>query len=254
MKPNRNAGLSLAIVLLATVGFVGCSGSAQNQASANSFANGSNPSSSRDRDFTGRRSPRRSESRYSQPSRQSEQAPARQPAPAPQPAAIVIPRGTDLRVSVDQTISSATAQPGDVFGATLLSPVRVGGQTIIPVNARVNGRVVAAKASGRLSGTAELAVTLVSVMIQHHNYAIRTDTLARSGSKHKKRDIVAIGGGSALGAIIGGIAGGGKGAAIGAAAGAGAGTAGAALTGKKNVTLPVETTLTFHLEAPLTVQ
>ncbi len=135
-----------------------------------------------------------------------------------------------------------------------MNPVRVGGQTIIPSNARVKGQVVEAKASGRLSGTAQLAVTLVSVEINHQRYNIRTDTLARSGATHKKRDIIAIGGGSALGAIIGGIAGGGKGAAIGAAAGAGAGTAGAAVTGKKNVALPAETALIFRLSAPLRVQ
>jgi hypothetical protein len=268
MKPIRNASLVLAIALFATVGFVGCSGSAQNQADANSFAQGSNPSSTSGRDFTGGRSAPRSESRYSQSSQPSSSGysqssqpsssgysqSSQESAPAPQPAAIVIPRGTELRISVDQTISSATAQAGDVFGATLLSPVRVGGQTIIPVNARLNGSVVEAKASGRLSGVSQLAVTLISVMIHRRSYNIRTDTLARSGSSHKKRDIIAIGGGSALGAIIGGIAGGGKGAAIGAAAGAGAGTAGAALTGKKNITLPAETTLIFRLTAPLTVQ
>jgi hypothetical protein len=42
------------------------------------------------------------------------------------------------------------------------------------------------------------------------------------------------------------------GAAIGAAAGAGAGTAGAAYTGKKEVRVPAETTLTFQLVRPVT--
>lgn len=242
MKPIRNASLGLAIALLATVGFVGCSGSAQNQADS-SFAKGSSPSSatSSPRDFA----------RRSAPERRSREA--ARPAPAPQPVVITIPRGTEFRVSVDQTLSSATAHSGDGFDATLLSPVRADGKTIIPTNARVKGHVVDAKASGRLKGVALLAVTLDSVEINHRSYQIRTDTLARRGSSHKKRDIVAIGGGSALGAIIGGIAGGGKGAAIGAAAGAGAGTAGAAMTGKKDVSLPAETTLAFRLDAPLKV-
>lgn len=234
MKPIRNASLGLAIALLATVGFVGCSGSAQNQADS-SFAQGSNPSSaSSSAKDTARRTTRRREA-------------------APRPVTITIPRGTDLRVSVDQTLSSATAQSGDGFDATLLRSVRVNGKTIIPTNARVRGHVVDAKASGRLKGVARLAVTLDSVEINHRSYDVRTDTLARSGKSHKKRDIVAIGGGSAVGAIIGGIAGGGKGAAIGAAAGAGAGTAGAAMTGKKDVSLPAETALTFRLETPLKV-
>jgi hypothetical protein len=254
MKPIRNATLGLALALLATVGFAGCSGSAQNQADS-SFAQGSNPSSpsssssSSAKDFARRSSPASDSRSYRSNGFASERAPQ----PAPQPVAITIPRGTELRVSVDQTLSSATAQSGDAFDATLLSPVRADGQTIIPVNARVKGHVVDAKSSGRLSGVARLAITLDSVEINHRSYDIQTDTLARSGSSHKKRDIVAIGGGSALGAIIGGIAGGGKGAAIGAAAGAGAGTAGAAATGKKDVTLPAETTLAFRLEAPVKV-
>jgi hypothetical protein len=59
---------------------------------------------------------------------------------------------------------------------------------------------------------------------------------------------VLIGGGSGLGALIGGLAGGGRGALIGAGAGAGAGAAGAAFTGKKQVSIPAETVLTFRLD------
>jgi hypothetical protein len=62
-----------------------------------------------------------------------------------------------------------------------------------------------------------------------------------------------IGGGAGVGALIGGLAGGGKGAAIGAAAGAGAGTAGAGLTGNRDITLPAETPLTFKLIEPLEI-
>jgi hypothetical protein len=251
MKPIRNATLGLAVALFATVGFVGCSGSAQNQPGSN-FAQGSDSSavpSSSSSSAASSSSPRRDFARSSSRAESS-----RSSQPTPQPATITVPRGADLRVSIDQTLSSRDAQSGDGFDATLLSPVVVDGKTVIPSNARIRGQVVNARASGRLSGTAELAVTLVSVEINHQKYNIQTDTLARSGSTHKKRDVIAIGGGSALGAIIGGIAGGGKGAAIGAAAGAGAGTAGAAATGKKDVTLAAETTMIFHLTAPLTIQ
>ena len=51
--------------------------------------------------------------------------------------------------------------------------------------------------------------------------------------------------------FIGGLAGGGKGAAIGALAGGGAGTAGSAFTGNKQIVLPAETLLTFHLDHPI---
>jgi len=50
--------------------------------------------------------------------------------------------------------------------------------------------------------------------------------------------------------LIGGIASGGVGAVIGAAAGAGAGTA---YTGKKDIRVPAETTLTFQLSRSVTI-
>jgi hypothetical protein len=68
-----------------------------------------------------------------------------------------------------------------------------------------------------------------------------------------KRNLGFIGGGAAGGALIGGLAGGGTGALIGSALGAGAGTAGAAATGKKEITLPAETRLSFRLRQPLAV-
>ena len=63
-----------------------------------------------------------------------------------------------------------------------------------------------------------------------------------------------VGGGAGGGALIGGLAGGGKGAAIGALVGAGAGTVGAALTGKRDITLPAESALSFQMTGPLTLK
>jgi len=53
--------------------------------------------------------------------------------------------------------------------------------------------------------------------------------------------------------VVGGLAGGGKGALIGGLLGAGAGTAGAALTGNKDITVPAESVVTFKLAEPITV-
>lgn len=232
MKPLRRNSFALAVALLAAVAFVGCSKANQgDQSAAPSFADqGSQPQGSQPASASG----------------QSQQAPS-------QPASLTIPAGTEFHVVLGQTVSSATAHSGDPFDASLIDPVTVQGVVAIPRDARVKGHIVSARASGRLSGVANLSLTLDSVEIGGSSYDIQTDTIARSGSSHKKRDIVAIGGGSALGAIIGGIAGGGKGAAIGAVAGGGAGTAGAAVTGKKNIAVPAEARLAFRLERSLTV-
>lgn len=170
------------------------------------------------------------------------------------PKPVTIPAGTDLHVMFDTSLSTATAQAGDSFEATVSEPVAIDGKTVIAKEARAKGTVVDARSSGRLSKPALLSVSLSSVEANGAWVDVHTDPLTLEGKSHKKRDVVAIGGGSALGAIIGGIAGGGKGAAIGAAAGAGAGTAGAAATGKKEITLPAESHATFRLSQPVTVR
>ncbi|HKW87221.1 MAG TPA: hypothetical protein VJN21_00535 [Candidatus Acidoferrales bacterium] len=170
------------------------------------------------------------------------------------PKPVTIPAGTDLHVIMDTSLNTGSAQSGDSFEATVADPVVIGGKTIIAKEAHAKGTVVEARASGRLSKPALLSVSLSSVEAGGAWVDVHTDPLTLEGKSHKKRDIVAIGGGSALGALIGGIAGGGKGAAIGAAAGAGAGTAGAAATGKKEITLPAESRATFRLSEPVTVK
>lgn len=170
------------------------------------------------------------------------------------PKPVTIPAGTDLHAILDTTLSTGNAQSGDSFDATITEPVVVHGKIVIPRDARAKGTVVEVRSSGRLSKPALLSIALSSVESGGAWVDINTDPLTLQGKSHKKRDIVAIGGGSALGAIIGAVAGGGKGAAIGAAAGAGAGTAGAALTGKKEITLPAESHMTFQLSQPVTVK
>ena len=154
-----------------------------------------------------------------------------------------IPSGTSVSVRLGQTISSDKARSGDTWAGTLANDVVVDGRVVARRGDPVQGRVVDAKASGRLSGTALLALQLASIK----GTPVVTGTVSRKGGSHKGRDTGAIGGTAAAGAIIGALAGGGKGAAIGAGAGAAAGTAGAAATGKKDIRIPVETILTFRV-------
>ncbi len=167
---------------------------------------------------------------------------------------VTIPADTLMAVVLNQSISTQSATSGQEFDASVIDPVEVGGKVVIPRDAAVKGHVVEANSSGRLTHRAHLALTLDSVEVGGKTYDIHTTTIARESSSHVKRNLVIIGGGSALGAIIGGVAGGGKGAAIGAATGAGAGTAGAAITGKKRIVLPAEARLTFRLTEPVKIQ
>ena len=166
---------------------------------------------------------------------------------------ITIPEGSPFEVTLDETLASNRNHAGDLFAASLSQPIVQDGKTIIPAGAHVAGRVVDAKDSGRLHVPARLSVALSSVEVDGKSYDIDTGTIRKTGQNHNKRNLGFIGGGAAGGALIGGLAGGGKGALIGSAIGAGAGTAGAAATGKKDVSLPAETRLKFYLLRSVTV-
>ena len=173
------------------------------------------------------------------------------PAPAPQP--LVVPAGTTLTVRLGESVGSKISSPGQSFSATLVSPITVDGNTVIPAGASARGTVVDAKPLGRFKGGAFLEVRLNSIAVNGTEQRIKTSAVSRTLKGKGKRTAVMAGGGTALGAIIGGLAGGGKGAAIGAVAGAGAGTGGAAFTGNKEIVLPAESALSFRLTAPLEV-
>ena len=166
---------------------------------------------------------------------------------------VVVPTGTAIHVTLDQSLASNQSRSGDEFAASVSAPVVVDGKTVIPKGARVRGRVVEARESGRLQHVAHLRLALRSVEVGGKSYDLETSSVSRTGGNHNQRNAALIGGGAGVGALIGGIAGGGKGALIGTAAGAGAGTATAAITGKKDITIPAETPLSFKLTQPVTM-
>jgi hypothetical protein len=182
------------------------------------------------------------------------QAPANAPAPPPAPAPVVVPRGTAIEVVLDQPLSSKTSTEGQSFSATVVDPVVVDGEVVIPKHAHARGVVTSVKSAGRFKGASELGLALRHIEIKGQRYEIAASTPELSKKGKGKRTGALIGGGAGGGALIGGLAGGGKGALIGGLIGAGAGTGGAAFTGNRDVTLPAETALTFRLVKPLEIR
>lgn len=166
---------------------------------------------------------------------------------------VTVPEGTEVMVKINQTLSSDLNNPGDRFRATVAEPITADGKTVIPQGARVEGVVADARESGHLKGVARLRLALETVEVNGETYTLHTGEVGRYGRNHKKRNWEYIGGGAGGGALIGAIAAGGKGALIGGPIGAGAGVAVAALTGKKDITIPVETILVFELSQPVSI-
>jgi len=165
----------------------------------------------------------------------------------------VIPAGTPITVRLQQSLSSASAVPGEHFEAVIDRPVVVDNQVVVPVGALATGHVIVARRSGRLRHPGELGLTLDSVTVGQENIPLATSSVVARGGSHKKRNWAFIGGGTGGGALIGALAAGGKGALIGGGVGAAAGTTTAFVTGKKDVVFGSERLLRFRLNRDINV-
>ena len=164
-----------------------------------------------------------------------------------------LPAGTTVRVRLVEAIDTRRNRAGDRFTASLDEPLVVGDRVVVPKGTSFYGHVTQSRPSGRFKGRAVLALKLDSFDLNGQTHDVSSASSTRVSRGHKKHHLLWIGGGSGGGAAVGAIAAGGTGALIGAGAGAAAGTIGSAITGKRQVHLPAETSVTFKLEAPVEI-
>lgn len=166
----------------------------------------------------------------------------------------LVPVGTNLKVRLEDTLSSKDSRAGDKFTATVLDPVRFN-------EATVRGHVRSIVKSGKIKGRTTMNLAFDSITLSDgrtgtlHGYVTRVyDSNARSdeeggvqsegrGKQTIKRGAI----GGTAGAIIGAIAGGGKGAAIGLIVGGAAGAGSLAVGGSKELKLEARTEMLVHV-------
>jgi len=164
-------------------------------------------------------------------------------------ASVVIPEGTTLHLTLENSLSSATNSSGDAVLAKLTEDVAVGGKLVAAAGSEVRGRVTTSVRSGKTKGRARLAFRFDSLTVKGVAHDIATVAIDVTAEPGKKKDAAIIGGGAGAGALIGAIVGGGKGAAIGAGVGAAAGTGAVLTTRGKEVEFPAGTPVHVNLTA-----
>ena len=167
----------------------------------------------------------------------------------------LVPVGTDLKVRINDTLSSKNSRVGDRFTATVIDPSRFD-------EARVTGHISSIQKSGKVKGRTSMNLAFDSVELRDgrrgvmHGYVTRVygddsgkadnEGGIQSGSR-TNQTIKRTGIGAGVGAIIGGIAGGGKGAAIGLIVGGAGGAGSLAIKGSKELKIESGTEMLVHV-------
>jgi hypothetical protein len=176
---------------------------------------------------------------------------------APRPAVVVpplVPIGTNLKVRLNDTLSSKESRAGDKFTATAIDPVRFN-------EGIVHGHIRSIVKSGKVTGrtTMQLAFDSIDLPGEKHGvlhgyvtkvYGAEGTADNEGGVQSKSRGNQTLkrsGIGATAGAIIGGIAGGGKGAAIGLILGGAGGAGSLAINGSKELKLESGTEMLVHV-------
>lgn len=197
------------------------------------------------------------------------------PAPQPEaakPAEFVVEPGTQVPLSLINSISTKHSVEGDKVYLETSFPVLAGGRIVIPVGSWVSGTVTQIKRPGRVKGKAELYVRFDSLVLPNgvsRDFRARIGgmdgnapgTLDRTEGKvtadgNKVGDLKTIGeaagGGVEAGGIIGAVSGHPfTGVGIGAAAGAAAGLIGILATRGPDAVLAKGTTIEMVLDRQL---
>jgi len=167
----------------------------------------------------------------------------------------LVPVGTDLKVRINDTLSSKDSRVGDRFTATVVDPSRFD-------EAKVSGHISSIQKSGKIKGRTSMNLAFDSVELRDgrrgvlHGYVTRVygndagkadnEGGIQSGSR-TNQTIKRSGIGAGVGAIIGGIAGGGKGAAIGLIVGGAGGAGSLAIKGSKELKIESGTEMLVHV-------
>jgi hypothetical protein len=177
--------------------------------------------------------------------------------PTPEPPTVVVAKGVELTVVLETGLSTRQNVAGDPFFAHVTDDVLdQAGMVLIPLGARVRGRVVESRKSTGPDRPAVLELAMEALIENGRSHAlvarvVRTELKAETGES-TARSAAKIGVGAAAGAVIGKLLGKNTEAAVaGAIAGAAAGTAAAMSAKDGHAEIPEGSTMVIRLDVPI---
>ena len=100
-------------------------------------------------------------------------------------AQVTVPDGTKIRVRLDQTISSGTADQGQVVELSVAEPIKVDGQVVIPEGSRVTGTVTEAHEKRHMGRAGKLDFSIDRVRAADGEWIpLRYTINKKSGGSH----------------------------------------------------------------------
>lgn len=183
-------------------------------------------------------------------------APAKKPAPAaPKPAATAtVPAGTGLKVKMETPLNTETAKAGQSWAGTITEAVTIGSAAPFPAGSVVHGVVEAVNPAEKGDRAFfVLRVTSIESNGKTHDIAATADSLVAGSTR--KRNVGAVAGGAAAGALLGkAIGGSNKGAVIGGIIGGAAATGAVAASKGFQVDVPAGKELVFRVNSDTKVK
>ena len=169
-------------------------------------------------------------------------------------AELTLPSGTSIDVMLGTQLSSETAGVGDSWTGTIRNASIVDGHNVIPVGSSVSGTVSSVRPA-RKGDRAMLDLEMTSVTVDGRNYRVHAGTEAVVAGSTRARNLGAIAGGVAAGALIGkAVSHSNKGTIIGGLIGGGAATGAVSQTKGWQVVLKQGTLLTFTTDQAVAVR
>jgi hypothetical protein len=97
----------------------------------------------------------------------------------------LLPEGTKVRVRLDQSISSATAEEGQIVELSVTDPIKAGDTVVISEGARVTGTITLAHEKRRLGRAGKLDFSIDRVKAVNNEWIpLRYTVTKKSGESH----------------------------------------------------------------------